>query len=182
MLPCDPRIKSSVEEVSKASEARLEALMVYIGSTVSAARGETDNLRRMLSELQNQSADLNSERVQTNLELAAIEKQLADLDISARQRPSLAEPRKLLEDLRAAGQQRASGAPERNQRINSLIATLVLAIPEFTARQAALLDVQARAQSESALWRAYYVARIARADTECSVTGISGGAPQGKKK
>ena len=60
------------------------------------------------------------------------------------------------------------------------VASLRDLVTKFDARDAALRDESVAFEAERARWNGYYAARLARAQTECSITQI-GARPQGKQ-
>src|SRR5580692_3102409 len=49
LLPCDPKSRAAVEEVSRASDVRLSALSAYLKTSAAAARADTDAAKRVLA-------------------------------------------------------------------------------------------------------------------------------------
>src|SRR6202521_6291331 len=70
MLPCDPRVRGAVEEVSRASEARIVALTEYWLAASAPSQTQTEAVRRLLAqedasaaERKTDQADAEQERV-----------------------------------------------------------------------------------------------------------------------
>src|SRR5580698_4019466 len=78
LLPCDPKSRAAVEEVSRASDARLSALSAYTKAAAAAARADAEAAKRALAEQSAISGGWNTESAEANQQRAAIESQVAD--------------------------------------------------------------------------------------------------------
>jgi hypothetical protein len=169
LLPCDPKSRAAVEEVSRASDARLSALSAYTKAAVAKAKANTDAAKRVLAVQAAISGGWNTERAEADEQQAAIEAKVGDLKESMRKRGSLAGAEQVLVELANMVKARAAKADEhagRREAINSLLGDLVIAYQE---RQTALEKESALLDSEIIRWSFYYSARVSRAVTECAI-------------
>ncbi len=179
LLPCDPRSRAAVEEVSRASEARLSALSAYLKASAAKARADTDAAKRVLAVQAALSGGWNTERAEADLERSTIQAQLADLKESMRKRGSLAGAEQVLTEIANMVKERAAKADEqagRRETIEDLLGDLVVSSQD---RQKAVEVESALLDAEIYKWNAYYAARVARAVTECTI--VNPGTPPRKK-
>jgi len=169
LLPCDPKSRAAVEEVSHASDARLAAASAYLKSAAAAARADTDAAKRVLAAQAAISGGWNTESAEADLERAAIETKVADLKESMRKRGSLSGAEQVLTEIAVMLKERAGKSTDlaaRKDPVNALLGDLVVA---FQNRQTALENESTLLDAETAKWKAYYAARISRAVTECAI-------------
>jgi len=180
LLPCDPRSRAAVEEVSRASEARMAALSSYIKASVAKAKLDTEAAKRVFAAQAALSGGWNTERSEADQERASIETQIGDLKESMRKRGSLAGAEQVLVEIANMVKDRAAKSEEqfgRKDVIDSLLGDLTVA---YQDRQTALENESALVDAETARWNAYYAARVSRAVTECAI--INPGVTQRKKR
>jgi hypothetical protein len=180
LLPCDPKSRAAVEEVSHASDARLTALNAYIKASVAKAKADTETAKRVLAAQAALSGGWNTERTEADSERATIEAQIADLKESMRKRGALSGAEDVLIEIANMVKERAAKSDEqaaRRDTIDALLGDLVVACQ---TRQTALENESALLDAELPRWTAYYTARVSRAITECSI--INPGAIQRKKQ
>jgi len=182
MLPCDARVQTSIEEVSRASEARLTALGQYLKDAAAQAKSEAEAARTALADQELTARDMESERAEAEQERAAVEAQLADLGESAKHREILEGARQKLEAIASVVRQRVAAADQQAERRAALTASLQDLVAAYDARQHALEGGIVAAEREAVRWTEYYSARQARAQTECSITNQAPSRPQQKKK
>lgn len=180
MLPCDPRAKGAIEEVSRASEARMAALGEALRIAVAQANADTERVRLALAAEDGSLRETEAERVDSEQEQMAVEGQLADLTASAKRREGLEEARKKLAEIAATTSSRVKDAEGEFQLRATLDISLRDLLAAGHARQTALQNEQVALAAEASRWSDYYAARLARAQTECSITG-SPGSRQRKK-
>src|SRR5437016_892846 len=89
MLPCDPRAKAAIDETSRASQARLNALSEYYRTAQALASTRTEGARRVLASGEALSAALESDQPVAAQAVADIQQQLAALTESAKQQTAL---------------------------------------------------------------------------------------------
>jgi len=170
ILPCDARYAAGINEVSRASEARLAALADYLRGASAKAFAETAAAKILLNAEERRALEAGLERVDAGQEQTAADTQSDALGQSVKQRPALEEPQKLLEQIASMIRQRAAGAEQQAGAADAAVAMLRDLVTKFDARDAALRDESAAFEAERARWNAYYAARLARAQTECSIT------------
>ena len=117
------------------------------------------------------------ERADAGQEQTAVDTQSDALAQSVKQRASLEDPQKLLEQIAAMIRQRAAAAEQQAGAADAAVALLRDLVAKFDARDAALRDEFAAFEAERARWNGYYAARLARAQIECSITQIGVPAP-----
>jgi len=169
LLPCDPNSHAAVEEVSHASEARLAALASYLKAAAAKAKDDTESAKKVLAAQASLAGGWNAESTEAEQQGAAIEAQVADLKESMRKRGTLAGAEQVLEEIARMVKERGSKSTDlaaRKEVVNALLADLVVA---FQDRQTALEKQSALLDTEIAHWNAYYAARLARAETECTI-------------
>ena len=176
LLPCDPAGRAAVEEVSRASAARLAALSAYVKAEAAAAKETTETVKRVLSAQSSLGGGWTAEHAEGAQEHTAIDAQIAELKESMRKRGSLHDAEQVLIEISRKVKERAAKADEQANRkdiINNLLGDLLAASQQ---RQVALESEAAQLEVESGRWSYYYGARMARAAMECSIT--NGPAPK----
>jgi hypothetical protein len=169
LLPCDPKSRAAVEEVSHASDARLAALSAYLKAAAVKAKADTDAAKRVFAAQAALSGGWNTERDEADQERTAIEAQVADLKESMRKRGALSGAEQVLIEIANMIKERAAKSDEqagRRDTINALLGDLVLA---YQNRQTALESESTLLDVETARWTSYYTARLSRAITECAI-------------
>lgn len=169
MLPCDPRARAAIEEVSRASESRLQAMAQYLKAAIAMAKGDTEAAKAAVSGQNTGSKDLETERAEAAQEKVAIDGQLADLTDSARKLPPLDASEKKLQEIAAMVRDRAAEADRLADVKDPLAVPLQNVLAAYQARESALEDEQVALALEASRWSEYYAARLARAQTECSI-------------
>ena len=170
MLPCDPRVRASIEEVSRASDARLSALGLYLQAAAEEAKTDLDRVQGLLAEQEFATKESATDKSEAEAELAAIQGQAADLAESVKQRASLGEARNKLAEIEAMVQERDTRSQQQEARREALSAALRQVASTYAARQKALETEISALVIENSRWGEYYVARMARALMECAVT------------
>jgi hypothetical protein len=189
LLPCDPRVRGAVEEVSRASEARIVALTEYWLAVSAAAKTQTEAVRRLLAQEDASAADRKTEQADAEQEKVAVSAELMDLGESAKRLPSLAAAQKALDGLAQSSARAAAQAADRGQSAERLGQELRELLAASQARQTAIENAMKALAAEGLRWSGYYSSRQARAQTECTITNPGGAPPaaprtpaQGKKK
>ena len=180
LLPCDPKSRAAVEEVSRASDARLAALSAYIKASAAKAKADTEAAKRVLAAQAALSGGWMTEHTEADQERTAIEAQVGDLKESMRKRGSLAGAEQVLIEIANMVKERGARAEEQAARRESLDSSLGDLVVAYQTRQTALENESALLDAETARWKAYYAARVSRAITECAI--INPGPPQRKKQ
>jgi hypothetical protein len=180
LLPCDPKSRAAVEEVSHASDTRLSALSAYLKASAAKAKADTDAAKRVFAAQAAISGGWNTERSEADQERASIEAQVADLKESMRKRGSLSGAEQVLTELANMVKRRGANSAEqvaRKETIDALLGDLAVA---YQDRQTALENESKLLDAETARWSFYYTTRVSRAITECAI--INPGATQRKKQ
>lgn len=170
LLPCDPAGQAAVEEVSRASAARLGALSAYVKAEAAAARENTEAAKRVLAAQAALGGTWEAERAESNQDHTAIEGRIVELKESMRKRSALNGAEQTLIELSRMAKERSAKAEEqagRKDLINALLGDLIAA---YQLRQNALEQESALVDAQIARWSQYYAARVARAVTECAIT------------
>jgi DNA repair exonuclease SbcCD ATPase subunit len=176
LLPCDSRTKSAIEEVSRASEARIVALTEYWQAVSAASKNQTEAVRRLIAQEEASAADRKLDQADAEQARIALTAQLADLTESAKRLASHAPAQKSLDALAQASSQMAAQAAERGQSAERLKQELRDLMAATEARQTAIEGAMKALAAEGLRWSAYYSARESRAETECSITNQGAGA------
>jgi hypothetical protein len=180
ILPCDPRALAALNEVSRTSEARLAALADYLRAVSGKAFAETAAVRNLLDTEEKRTVETGLERADTGQEQTAVDTQSDVLAQSAKQRTTLEDSKKVLDQIAAMIRQRATDSEQRAASADAAVALLRDLIKRFDARDAALREEFAAFEAERTRWNGYYAARRTRAQIECTITQI--GAPPSKGK
>lgn len=175
LLPCDAKGPAAISEVSRASDARLAALAEYLQAAAQQASRETEVAKQALTSSNTLGAVLNAERAEVGLEQNGADGQVANLAAGLAEKPTLRTPIEALQEVRAGLQQRHDLAEAGLKGQESVVAALRDLVTAAEARESAWKDVLGTNEAERTRWKAYYAARLARAQTECSI--IQGTAP-----
>lgn len=177
LLPCDPRVRTSVEEVGRASDARTVALINYWDMVSIQSKAQVDAIRGLLAREEERSQDWAKDRRETEQELAATDAQAAALKASVQQLPALANPQKSLESLAETARMLDAQAQERASEAGKLVDDLRGLLEASQARQSALDDQLKLVSAEGQRWSAYYAARLGRAQIECFIVNPAAATP-----
>ena len=178
MLPCDPKLKAAVEEVSRASEARMTALIEYLREASVRARQESEAAGKSLSEVDALSAQIGAETTDANQFRSGLDAQMSILAEGAKRRASLVEPWRELQEI----SKNAAGLAGIGAQQDALRAALNERVTAAQARQTALQVELNAATTEAARWSTYYAARLSRTQLECNLTrGVTAPPPATKK-
>ena len=120
LLPCDPKSRAAVEEVSHASDARLAALSAYLKSAAAKAKTDTNAAKRVLAAQAALAGGWTTDRAEADQERTAIEAQVADLKESMRKRGSLAGAENVLIEIAGMAKQRSAKAEQQAGRRESI--------------------------------------------------------------
>jgi hypothetical protein len=181
LLPCDPKYRAAVEEVSHASDARMATLSAYLKAAATKAKEDTESAKRVLATQAALAGGWNTERTEADQQGTAVEAQVADLKESMRKRGTLAGAEQVLIEIAGLVKQRAAKSEEQASHrdvLTTMLGDLVIAYQE---RQTALENESAQADAEAAKWNAYYAARFSRAITECTIIN-AGRTPRQRKQ
>jgi hypothetical protein len=182
MLPCDPRALAAVNDVSRASEARLGALADYLRAVSAKAFAETAEARALLNAEEKRAVEASLERADAGQEQTAVDTQSDALAQSVKLRTSLEAPQKVLAQIAAMIHQRAAAMEQQAVAADAAVKLLRDLVTKFEARDAALREEFAASEAERARWNGYYAARRTRAQIECTITQIGASQSKGGKQ
>ncbi len=168
-LPCDPRVRTAVEEVAKAADNRTVALTSYWNTASIQSKTQFDAIRGLLAREEQRGEGWSKEKTDTEQELAVTSAQAAALKASVQQVPALADPQKNLEALAQTDRALATQAQERDANGTPLLENLRDLLKAAQARQSAIDEQLKSVSAEGQLWSAFYAARQARAQIECII-------------
>jgi hypothetical protein len=171
LLPCDPAARKSIQDVSRASDARNLALQAYLRLTAAQAAEQTLGARKILGAEEARTPDANEERTDAALDRAAIEAQTAKLVPSANARPALGGAWTTLSQIHDSAARRATLADQDAQARDRGVVALRELVAAHQAREAALKQEIDAFQAEATRWNTYYTVRLSRAQAECSAIG-----------
>jgi len=174
LLPCDPRVRSAIDEVSRASEGRIVALTEYWLAVSAASKTQTEAVRRLLAQEEGSATDRKTEQADAEQGQAAVNAQIKDLSESAKRLPSLSAAQKALEGLAQSSARMAALSAERGQSTERLGQELRDLLAATQARQTAIENAMKALAAEGLRWSGYYSSRGARAQTECTITNPGG--------
>ena len=174
MLPCDPRVRTAIEEVSRASGARFVALTAYWQEIARRSNDQAEAARRLIADNDARLANWKAESADSEQEQVRVGAQTSDLRDVAQQLAALAAAAQMLNRISQNMASAVKLGVAREEAAVKLDADLNKLITAIQARQAAIDDALKALATESARWSTYYAARIARAQTECSITGAVG--------
>jgi hypothetical protein len=170
LLPCDPKAAAAITEVSRASDARVAAVMAYLEAAGRQTALQTGAARRVLASVQPLGADLSAEKSDLAQEQSGINGQIAVLADSGQRRPAFNGAQDALRQVAALAQQRSDAADSGISHGDAAAGAVRALLDQLEAHEAALKEAQAAFEVESAHWSTYYTTRLARAQTECTVT------------
>ncbi len=170
LLPCDARVRAAIEEVSRAADARTVARTSYWTSISLRSKAQVETIRGMLAEEEGRAGDWSKDLADAQVDVATTSAQAASLGPSIRQLPALAAPQKNLEAIAQIYRVIEAQSSERANGTGQLAGDLRELLKAGQARQATIENQLKAAGAEGQLWSAYYAAREARAQVECSIT------------
>ena len=169
LLPCDPRVRTSVEEVARASDNRTVALTSYWNVVSIQSKAQVEAIRGLLAREEERGEDWVKDKTETAQEVAATSAQAAALKASVQQLPALANPQKSLESLTETARLLSAQSQERESNAGLLVDDLRDLLKASQARQSAIDEQLKSVSAEGQRWSAYYAARQARAQIECVI-------------
>jgi hypothetical protein len=169
LLPCDARVRTSVEEVSRASDARTVALTTYWTMVSIKSKAQVEAIRGLLAQEEGRADDWAKDRTDAQTDVAVTNAQAASLGLSLRQLPALANPQKSLEAITQMYRVLEGQTQERETSVGQLSDDLRELSKASQARQSAIEDQIKAIGTEGLRWSGYYAARLERAQIECSI-------------
>ena len=194
LLPCDPQARAAIDEVSRASEARSVALTSYWTVASLQSKTQVEAIRGLLSQEEERVGDWVVDASQVQADTAFANAQGASLASSVAQAPALANPQKDLQAIAEQYRLLERQAQDRAAAHGRLIEDLRELLNSGQTRQAAIDERLRTVGVEGQRWSAYYAARQARSQIECSLINPAAAAaqsaaprparpaPQGKKQ
>jgi hypothetical protein len=182
MLPCDARVKTSVEEVNRASDARIAALSEYLKAAAAQVQADDAVIAKAVAAQETAMREVDSDRAEADQERIAVDAQLADLDESLKKRVGLLGAEQSLTAVAQLVRQRVSGFDTYKARESALLSALRELQQASAARKDALQKELSTLAAEATAWSEYYAARIARSATECSITNQTEARPRPQRK
>lgn len=169
LLPCDPQARGAIDEVSRASDARIIALTSYW--TVASLRSKTqvEAIRGLLAQEEEKVGDWVVEASQAKADVTFATAQGASLAAGVAQVPALANPQKGLEAIAEQYSLLEKQAQDRAAAHGRLIDDLRVLLSTSQARQLAIDERLKTVGTEGQSWSAYYAARQARGQVECAL-------------
>jgi len=169
LLPCDARVRTSLDEVARASDTRTVALTNYWNVVSIQSKAQVEAIRGLLAREEGRTEDWAKDKTEAQQELAATTAQAAALKVSLQQLLALANPQKSLESLAETTRTLAGQAQEREASGGLLVDDLRDLLKASQARQSAIDEQLKSVSAEGQRWSAYYAARQARAQIECVI-------------
>ena len=191
LLPCDLQARAAIEEASRASDARMIALTSYWTVASLQSKTQVEGIRKLLAQEEERVGDEVVDASQARADAAFATAKGTSLASSVSQAPALVNPQKDLEAIAEQYRLLEKQAQERAASHGRLIDDLRELRNTSQARQAAIDERLKTVGVEGQRWSAYYVARQARAQTECSLINptapaaqpaVSRPAPQGDRQ
>ena len=171
LLPCDPRMESSIQEVSRASEARLTALAKYWTAAADRVHQQAPGIRLLAAQAEFRSiesakdhADADEQNELVSQRQTALSKAVLD------KAPAYRDAQHALETLDAPLKQDEVQAERRDAAVKTLAQSLRDIISANQALKNALAGKTKALNAEVTEWEQYYAARLSRAQTECAST------------
>lgn len=177
MLPCDTRAKTAIDEVARASQARLAALDAYYDAAARDAKVRKESTKSMLAAEEARLAEATAAIAHAEESASALSKQLEVLTESIKQKPNLDSAGFALNQNQTAVRDGVTNSKNVAARRTPLIAALKELVSAADARDAALAEARTSFEAERARWNGYYAARLARAETECAIISPPTGVP-----
>lgn len=169
-LPCDSRIRSAIEETSRASEARITALTSYWMAVSGKSKSQIDAIRRLRAQEEARKGEWAADRAEAQQEQAAVAQQSGLLAVGVSRVPALAGAQTALAAAAQAMRKLQQEFEERQLTGDQLTAELGELLAASQARQSAIEAQLKLIGTEGTRWSAYYTARLERAQTECAIT------------
>jgi hypothetical protein len=169
LLPCDPKIATSLREVSKASDARLDAVSEYLRAAVDRAAA-TSTAASQLLEGSASKKFAEMERIETTQERAAIDGQMSQLVASSIVRRELSASEAALREIATQVDARNSLLARQISQEGARQESLANYVDQLKVREEKLKEAASAYQAEADQWKSYYAARLDRAKAECDAT------------
>jgi hypothetical protein len=169
LLPCDPRVRTSVDEVGRAADARTVALTSYWNMVSIQSKAQVEVIRGLLAREGEGGEDWARDRTEAQQEVVATSAQAAALKANLQQLPALSNPVKSLESLAETDRVLEAQAQERATNGGLLVNDLRDLLKASQSRESAIDEQLKSVSAEGQRWSAYYAARQARGQIECVI-------------
>jgi hypothetical protein len=180
-LPCDPRIRSAIEETGRASDARIAALTTYWMAVSGKSKSQLDAIRKLMDQEEARKGDWSLENTEAEQERAMVTEQNGFLAIGVNHVPAFAGAQKALSATTQTMLQMEAEARDRQTTGTQLAADLNALLTAGQTRQSAIEAELKSIAAEGTRWAGYYAARSSRAQTECEITNQDAGAPAARR-
>ena len=178
LLPCDTHVKSSIEEVARASDVRFAAIAAYWQELQDRSKDQAKSARRLIEENEALVAAWKNERADSEKAQARLADQTLDLKESQRTISALVPAARILDGIARNSEALAGQSAERETEIAELNARWNDVIRAAQLRDASIENQVKALAGERDRWSAYYAARIARGQMECSLTSSPSSTPR----
>jgi hypothetical protein len=152
----------------------------YLRAVSANAFAETAAAKILLNAEEKRVLDAGLERSDSAQEQTAVDIQMDALAESVKQRSTLQNPQKALEQIVAMIHQRVTTADQQAGSADEAVKLLRELMAKFEARDSALREESVAFEAERARWNGYYATRLGRAQTECSITQAGAARQKGK--
>jgi hypothetical protein len=179
LLPCDPKIGTAVAEVNRASDARLTAFGEYFRAVLAETSARAAEASRLLdAQAKTGNQFLETEHAEGVEERAGIEYQISQLMVNPGRKSEIGDAETALRAVLALTDRRNLIMVQQSVRGDALNESLRALVSQSLAAEAAIKTLAAAHAAEAERWRAYYVARLARVDAECTAINPTPLAPR----
>lgn len=178
LLPCDANVKSAIEEVSRASDVRFAAMEAYWQEVQDRSQEQAKIARRLAEQNDALVASWKNERADSEKAQARLEEQALDLKESLRTIAALAPAARVLDGISRNSEALTGQSTDRETEISQLNAHWNDVIRTAQLRDASIENHMKALARERDRWSAYYAARVARGQVECSLTSSAPSAPR----
>jgi hypothetical protein len=191
LLPCDPQARAAIEETRRASDARTLALTNYWNQVSSRSKAQVEAIRGLLAKEEARAGDWAEDADLAKADVAFATAQSTSLASGVPHLPALANPQKDLEAIAEQYSMIEKQTQVRAAGAGRLLDDLRELLKASDMRQAAIDERLRTVGVEGQRWGAYYAARQARAQIECSLVTPAGASapaavpramPPGKKQ
>jgi hypothetical protein len=159
-----------VEEVNRASEARITALTTYWLAVSGKFKNQTEAIGRLMAQEEARKDEWTSDRTEAEQERAGVAEQSGFLAVSVNRSPALGTAQVALASTAQAMGQIEKQVRERDSTGDQLVKELRDLLTTSQTRQNAVEAELRLISTEGTRWSAYYAARLSRAQTECVIT------------
>ena len=169
LLPCDPKIGAAVAEVNRASEARLAAFNDYFREVLNETSTRAAEASSLLdAQGKTGTQFLETEHAEGVEERAGIEYQISQLTGNPGRKSEIGDAENALRAVAGLTDRRNLIMVQQSVRGDALNESLRTLVSQSLAAEAAVKALAAAHATEAERWRAYYVARLARVNAECT--------------